>query len=112
MSSSTKTSDKIRAIGLKVSRDHLQVLLEDGRIVVVPLQWYPRLAHATPSALKKYEWIGKGLGIHWPELDEDLSVEGFLKGWKAPAKQFAKKRAKTKFLTDTQIGLNIAAGAQ
>ncbi|HEY6172565.1 MAG TPA: DUF2442 domain-containing protein [Candidatus Kapabacteria bacterium] len=88
---------------MKVTRDHLQVLLEDGRIVVVPLEWYPRLANASLASLKRFEWIGKGLGIHWPDLDEDLSVEGFLQGWKAPANQFKHSNQTPRFLSASAI---------
>lgn len=86
------TPQKIRATDLRVSKDHLQVLLEDGRIVLVPLDWYPRLESATRKQLLHFEWIGKGLGIHWPDIDEDLSIDGFLKGLRAPANQFKKKK--------------------
>ncbi len=54
--------------------------LEDGRIISVPLVWYPRLYHAGEEARNNWRLIGKGLGIHWPDLDEDLSVKGFLAG--------------------------------
>jgi hypothetical protein len=96
-------TSKIRAVDLKVSKDHLQVLLEDGRIVVVPLAWYPRLMGASRKDLLNYQWIGKGLGIHWSALDEDLSVEGFLRGLKAPANQF--KKVKSSFLTPKRLAV-------
>lgn len=61
--------------------DHeLIVSLIDGRTLTVPLVWFPRLADATPAQLRQYELLGDGEGIHWPELDEDLSVEGLLLG--------------------------------
>ncbi|MEP7234648.1 MAG: DUF2442 domain-containing protein [Ignavibacteriota bacterium] len=87
---------KVRAIDLKIGKDHLEVILEDGRIVFVPLAWYPRLLSASRKALKNFEWIGKGLGIHWPEIDEDLSVDGFLKAQKAPLTQFKTSKIKLK----------------
>lgn len=55
------------------------VSLEDGRILQMPLDWFPPLRSATRSQLHHFEWIGKGIGIEWPELDEFLSVEGFLR---------------------------------
>ena len=61
--------------------DHeLIVSLVDGRTLTIPLVWFPRLADATPAQLRQYELLGDGEGIHWPELDEDLSVEGLLLG--------------------------------
>jgi hypothetical protein len=80
----TLADDDVRAIALKFTKDSLIAYLEDGRAIEVPLEWYPRLAHAPASKLRNYEWIGRGLGITWPELDEDLSVEGSLKGIRAP----------------------------
>jgi hypothetical protein len=55
------------------------VNLVDGRRVSVPLEWFPKLAKATPAQLENYELLGDGEGIHWPDLDEDLSVEGLLR---------------------------------
>ena len=60
--------------------DDLIVSLVDGRKVTVPLVWFPRLSNATKSQLENYELMGDGEGIHWPDIDEDLSVEGLLKG--------------------------------
>ena len=60
--------------------DDLIVSLVDGRKVTVPLVWFPRLSHATKSQRENYELMGDGEGIHWPDIDEDLSVEGLLKG--------------------------------
>jgi len=62
------------------SEDSLTVRLDDGRALSVPLTWYPRLLHGSEAEREKYELIGDGEGIHWPELDEDLSVEGLLAG--------------------------------
>ena len=56
------------------------VSLVDGRTVSVPLVWFPRLAAATSEQRKNYELLGDGEGIHWPDIDEDLSVDGLLKG--------------------------------
>ncbi len=60
--------------------DDLIVSLVDGRKVTVPLVWFPRLSSATKSQLENYELLGDGEGIRWPELDEDLSVAGLLRG--------------------------------
>ena len=57
--------------------------LSDGRTISVPLAWYPRLMHATPDERSKWELIGGGQGIHWPDLDEDISIEGLLAGRKS-----------------------------
>lgn len=57
----------------------LVVLLEDGREIAVPLEWYPNLRDASEEELNNWRFIGGGIGIHWKDLDEDLSVEGFLK---------------------------------
>ncbi len=89
----SSVEQKTRAIDLKISKDHLEVFLDDGRIIFVPLEWYPRLAEASKKSLKNFQWIGKGLGIHWSDLDEDLSVEGFLKAQRAPRNQFKARKA-------------------
>ena len=80
----TFADDQVRAVDLKFTKDSLIAYLEDGGAIEVPLEWYPRLAHAPAAKHRNFEWIGRGLGITWPELDEDLSVEGFLKGHRAP----------------------------
>jgi hypothetical protein len=87
---------KVRAIDLKIGKDRLEVILEDGRVIFVPLAWYPRLVAASRKALRNFEWIGKGIGIHWPEIDEDLSIEGFLRAQKAPQNQFKISKARLK----------------
>ena len=63
-----------------VSVDTLCVDLSDGRSISVPLAWYPRLLRATAAERKRWRLIGRGLGIHWEDLDEDISVEGLLAG--------------------------------
>lgn len=68
------------AQNVEFTDDDLVVSLVDGRKVVVPLVWFPRLATATTSQLKNFELLGDGEGIHWPEIDEDLSVAGLLRG--------------------------------
>ena len=63
-----------------VSENELTVGLADGRVITVPLVWFPRLVHASAAARNKWEILGDGEGIHWPDADEDLSVEGLLIG--------------------------------
>ncbi len=63
-----------------VTDDTLCVDLSDGRSISVPLAWFPRLQHASSSERKRWHLIGKGTGIHWEDLDEDISVEGLLAG--------------------------------
>ena len=69
-----------RAIAVTVTEDTLSVDLEDGRSISVPIGWYPRLAYGTPAERANCRVSGAGYGIHWPDLDEDLSVEGLLLG--------------------------------
>lgn len=73
-----------RVKNVRCTRDTLRVDLLDGRIIIVPLAWYPRLLHATPEQRTKWKIAGGGYGIHWPDVDEDLSVEGLLRGLPAP----------------------------
>ena len=80
MSTSTVATEAAAAKDVKVTPRALIVDLRDGRMVSVPLRWYPRLAEATPSERQNWELIGSGIGIHWPTLDEDISVEGLLQG--------------------------------
>ena len=68
------------AEGVAVTEDTLSVDLSDGRTIAVPLAWFPRLLHATAKERNKWRLIGRGHGIHWAELDEDVSVEGLLAG--------------------------------
>ena len=69
-----------RALGVSVTENEFAVELVDGRTVVVPLAWYPRLLHGTRQERNHWRLIGRGMGIHWPDLDEDISVEGLLAG--------------------------------
>ena len=75
----TKLSN-VRAMDVTLSEDALTVDLDDARTISVPLAWYPRLWHGTPEERNNWEITGAGNGIHWPELDEDVSVEGLLIG--------------------------------
>lgn len=67
-------------VHLEVTGEALNVSLSDGRFVSVPISWYPRLSHALPKHREVWELVGGGHGIHWPELDEDISVENILFG--------------------------------
>ncbi|MCC7355833.1 MAG: DUF2442 domain-containing protein [Anaerolineae bacterium] len=69
-----------RAQNVTVTEDSLTVDLVDGRTISVPLAWYPRLLHGTPQKRSHWRLIGNGEGTYWPDLDEDLSIEGLLLG--------------------------------
>jgi len=73
-----------RIKNVRCTKDTLQVDLADGRTIIVPIAWYPRLLHATPQERDHWKVAGAGYGIHWPDIDEDLSVEGLLRGLPAP----------------------------
>ncbi len=77
-----KPGEKI--VGVAVTEDELKADLLDGRSITVPLAWYPRLLHATPKQGTNWRIAGGGYGIHWPDIDEDLSSEGLLRGAPAP----------------------------
>lgn len=85
MSTSTIADDRIRHV--TIDAEYLTVELMDGRRVGTPLVWYPRLAAATPPQLDDWEIICAGRGLHWEQLDEDLSVEGMLRGCPAAGYQ-------------------------
>lgn len=68
------------AENITVTKDTLSVDLSDGRTISVPLAWFPRLLHSTPEERNNWRLIGKGHGIHWEEIDEDISIEGLLAG--------------------------------
>jgi hypothetical protein len=72
-----------RARDVRFVDDRLSVDLDDGRTILVPLAWYPRLLHASPEQRDRWELIANGHGIHWPDLDEDLSTEGLIHGRRA-----------------------------
>jgi len=73
-----------RIMRASCNQDSVIVELADGRTISAPLAWYPRLLHATPEQRAHCIVAGAGFGIHWPDLDEDLSVEGLLRGAPAP----------------------------
>ena len=77
---------------VSVTEDTLKAELSDGRTISVPLAWYPRLVHATQRERDNWELIGTGQGIRWPDLDEDLSVEGLIAGRPSGESQKSFKR--------------------
>jgi hypothetical protein len=83
MTTSTLATDE-RVVDVEVTEGTLTVSLMDGRRISVPIVWYPRLLHATQAQRDNWKVAGGGYGIHWPDLDEDLSVEGLLRGAPAP----------------------------
>lgn len=74
------TERDVFAESVQFSEDSMTVHLDDGRALSVPLAWYPRLLNGTRKERENLELIGHGEGIHWPDLDEDVSVEGLLAG--------------------------------
>ena len=78
MSISVASPPEPRARGIEFVPDALVVHLEDGRSLTVPIEWFPRLRDATPEQRNRYEFSGHGYGIHWPEIDEDISVASLL----------------------------------
>jgi hypothetical protein len=92
MSTSTIEPQEARALQVSVRNDELAVDLSDGRTVVVPLAWFPRLLHGTRQERNRWRLVGRGAGIHWPDLDEDISVEGLLAGHPSGESQRSLKR--------------------
>lgn len=88
--SAIKTDERVETVYF--TRDALVVDLVDGRTISVPLVWYPKLLQADRKQRAHWEVCGGGYGIHWPDLDEDLSTEGLLRG--APAPTTCNKRKK------------------
>jgi hypothetical protein len=83
MSFSASAADE-RVLDVQSTDDALSVSLRDGRVITVPLVWYPRLLNATPAQRRNWKIAGGGYGIHSPDLDEDLSTEGLLRGAPSP----------------------------
>lgn len=80
------------AENVQITKDTLSVDLSDGRTISVPLEWFPRLVHATPKERNNWRLIGKGQGIHWEDIDEDISVEGLLAGRPSGESQISFKK--------------------
>jgi Protein of unknown function (DUF2442) len=105
MSSSATEVQIPSACDVHLTDDTLTVQLKDGRSISVPLGWYPRLWHATTEERMTWRLIGSGKGIHWPDLDEDVSVEGLLLGRSSGESQESLKKwlqARTADQTGTQ----------
>jgi hypothetical protein len=79
MSTSAVRTINVLAIDVHFEADKMNVQLSDGRVISVPLEWFPTLRKATAKQRNNWRLIGKGVGIHWEDLDEDLSVEGLLR---------------------------------
>jgi hypothetical protein len=92
MSSSPVEPHVATALHVVVNQDMLTVSLSDGRTVSAPLTWFPRLLHGNPIERSSWRLIGKGHGIHWPQLDEDISVDGLLAGNPSGESQSSLKR--------------------
>ena len=88
MSTAVNTQARIREV--QISNDRITAHLVDGRVISVPLAWSWRLSEATPAQRRNFRIIGDGQGVHWPDVDEDISVEGMLHG--IPARQPSRRR--------------------
>jgi len=82
----------VKALDVSVTDDILTVDLADGRTLSAPLTWYPRLLHGTPEERRNWRLIRGGVGIHWPDLDEDISIEGLLLGRRSGENQSSLQR--------------------
>ena len=106
MTSSSPATETAAAKRVRVTDSALIVELEDGCTVSVPVKWYPRLAEGRPNERRRWQLIGPGVGIHWPDLDEDISIEALLLGhgsnesaaslqqWRASRQRPANKRVR------------------
>lgn len=92
MSISASEIKEAFARSVKVTDDALISELADGRTITVPLAWFPRLAHGTPQERANWRLIARGEGIHWPDLDEDISVESLLAGRRSGETQKSLRR--------------------
>ena len=90
---STSTDElHAQAADVTITNEEVTVQLVDGRTIIVPLVWYPRLLHGKTKERRKWKLIGKGEGIHWPDLDEDISVRNLLLGQPSSESQMSFKR--------------------
>lgn len=99
--SSSAGNGRARAQNVRCTQDELVVELTDGRTVITPLAWYPRLLHATKAQRNHWRLLGRGIGINWPDVDEDLSVDGMLAG--TPSRESAQSL--------TRAGIPVGGGA-
>ena len=101
MSTAVLTESRIRRV--EVSDEAITAHLADGRVISVPLAWSWRLADATPAQRANWELIGDGYGVHWPDVDEDISAEGMLNGTPAPRPRSGKMTGGTKAPANTAL---------
>jgi hypothetical protein len=92
VSSSIADGRAALATSIQTTNATITIALTDGRSVAIPLTWYPRLLHASQAERENWTLIANGTGIHWPELDEDLSVDGFLAGRRSRESQASLER--------------------
>jgi hypothetical protein len=85
-------AQRIQATDVNINEDTLTVELADGRTLSVPIAWYPRLLYGSQSERNHWEWIGDGEGIHWPDIDEDISIEGLILGRRSGESQRSLQR--------------------
>ena len=96
----TVVSTEPRIQDVRVTEDEIVAHLADGRVISVPLAWSWRLSEATPKQRAHFRLIGSGQGVHWPDVDEDISVEGFLQG--IPARRPRSTSGQTKAVRDRE----------
>lgn len=92
INSLTAETIKPRAQNVVITDEAIIVDLVDGRTITVPLAWYPRLVHATPAERNNWRFIGSNEGVHWPDLDEDISIENLILGKRSGESQSSFKR--------------------
>ena len=97
--SDVKPGERVKDV--RFTDDELVVDLLDGRTISVPLVWYPRLLSASPAQRSNWRMAGGGFGIHWPDIDEDLSTEGLLRGAPAPQRSVARRKPANKRMPPT-----------
>jgi hypothetical protein len=92
MSSSASDIEIANASSVTVSEEYLTASLDDGRLISIPISWYPRLFYATEQERQNFRLIGNGSGIHWEELDEDISIESIITGQRSAETQASLER--------------------
>jgi hypothetical protein len=92
MHSATQILTPVKAVNVTINDDTLAVDLEDGRTIAVPIGWFPRLALGTPAERANFQISGAGYGIYWPDLDEDIGIEGLILGKKSTESQASFER--------------------
>lgn len=105
MTISTAEAASITATQLTVTDDTLTVDLSDGRSISAPLAWFPRLLHGSAEERGRWRLIGQGRGIHWPDLDEDVSVENLLAGKPSGESQSSLKKWLVKRASDSDTSM-------